>query len=96
MKAASLVGAKEISLVPAQKMQKSEKVEAGPECVLCEFAMKELDSILEDNATKVCIGDMHPSGFGRVVFLVVCGVDDDGDDDVLVLWSRCQTHRDYK
>ena len=32
------------------------KVEAGPECILCEFAMRELDSILGDNATKVCDG----------------------------------------
>ena len=35
---------------------KSVKVEGGPECILCEFAMRELDSILGDNATKVCGG----------------------------------------
>jgi hypothetical protein len=40
-------------LLPAKKLQKKENVESGPECALCEFAMKELDSILGENATKV-------------------------------------------
>ena len=34
--------------------KKIKSPEAGPECALCEFIMKELDSILGDNATKVC------------------------------------------
>ncbi|CAB3995682.1 hypothetical protein BSL78_18317 [Paramuricea clavata] len=37
---------------PVKPKTKSVKVEAGPECILCEFAMRELDSILGDNATK--------------------------------------------
>ena len=36
--------------------KKIKSPEAGPECALCEFIMKELDSILGDNATKVCGG----------------------------------------
>ena len=68
---------KAVSLVPDQKMQKSEKMEAGPECINCEYAVRELDSILGDNATKVCncyVGARHPYQFGRVIFLVVCGI----------------------
>ena len=32
---------------------KSKPLKASAECILCEFVMKELDSILQENATKV-------------------------------------------
>ena len=51
---------KAVSLQPAQKIEKNEiknvkSPAAGPQCVICEFVMKELDSILGDNTTKVCV-----------------------------------------
>lgn len=51
LEASRLVPAAQTALAAEAKEIKSPK--SGPECALCEFAMKELDSILGDNATKV-------------------------------------------
>ena len=49
--------------------KKIKSPEAGPECALCEFIMKELDSILGDNATKVC-GGVGGGGGGMIVMVM--------------------------
>lgn len=52
MKASQLIPAVKKAPVVGAKKIKSPK--AGPECALCEFVMNKVDSILGDNATKVC------------------------------------------
>ena len=39
---------------PKAAVVKSKPYKASPECVLCEFIMDKLDSILKENATEVC------------------------------------------
>jgi hypothetical protein len=71
-----------VRLVPAKT--KSVKVEDDPKCAFCEFVMKKLDSILEDNATKVCDGgggDGGDNDDNNVGDSDVGDCDDDGDDD---------------
>lgn len=46
--APALVAAK-----PEPTVIKSKPYRASPDCILCEFIMRELDSILQKNATKV-------------------------------------------
>lgn len=42
-----------VAAKPKPAVIKSKPVKASAECILCEFVMKELDSILQENATQV-------------------------------------------
>lgn len=44
-------------ITPVAETKKIQSPQAGPECIICEFAMRELDSMLGDNATKVSYGE---------------------------------------
>ena len=55
LEASRLVPAAKIT--PVAETKKIQSPEAGPECLICEFAMRELESILGDNATKVGYGE---------------------------------------
>ena len=42
-----------VAAKPKHTVIKSKSIKASDECILCEFVMKELDSILQENATQV-------------------------------------------
>lgn len=42
-----------VAAKPSAAVIKSKPFKASGECILCEFIMKELDTILQENATKV-------------------------------------------
>ena len=42
-----------VAAKPKATVINSNPLKASAECILCEFIMKELDSILQENATKV-------------------------------------------